>query len=101
MGGRQHARMGYLLEQRRHLRGWVRQQNSERIRNLSMPQDKQQAIKLPKEGYDLGKTAMVGVARGVVWWKPGTPVTCKLVNRGNEPAKVSNSITIAHMIALN
>ena len=56
-----------------------------------MPQDKQLAIILPKEAYDLGKTAMVGVARGVIWWKPGTPVACKLVNRSNEPAKVPNS----------
>ena len=66
-----------------------------------MPQDKQLAIILPKEAYDLGKTAVVGVARGVIWWKPGTPVICKLVNRGNEPAKVSNSTPIVHMIALN
>ena len=26
---------------------------------------------------------------------------CKLVNRGNEPANVSNSTPIAHLIALN
>ena len=31
----------------------------------------------------------------------GTPVVCKLVDRSNEPAKVSNSTPIAHMIALN
>ena len=66
-----------------------------------MLQDKQLAIILPKEAYDLGKTAMVGVARGVIWWKPGTPVICKLVNRGNKPAKVSNSTPIVHMIALS
>ena len=66
-----------------------------------MPQDKQLATILPKEAYDLGKTAMVGVARGVIWWKPGTPVLCKLVNRSNEPAKVPDSTPIAHMIALN
>ena len=56
-----------------------------------MPQDKQLAIILRKDAYDLGKTAMVGVARGVIWWKPGTPVLCKLVNRSNEPAKVPDS----------
>ena len=44
---------------------------------------------------------MVGVTRGVISWKPGTPVVCKLVNRSNEPAKVSNSTPIVHMIALN
>ena len=67
----------------------------------SMPQDKQLAIILPKGAYNLRKTAVVGVARGVVWWKPGTQVTCKLVNRGNEPANVSNSAPIAYMITLN
>ena len=67
----------------------------------SMPQNKQLVIILPKKEYDLGKTAMVRVARGVIWWKPGTPVTCRLVNQGNDPAKVSNSTPIAHMIALN
>ena len=66
-----------------------------------IPQDKQLAIILPKEAYDLGKTAMVGVARGVLWWKPGTPVLCKLVNRINEPTKVPDSTLIAHIIALN
>ena len=66
-----------------------------------MPQDKQLPIILPIEAYDLGKTEMVGVARGIIWWKPGTPVVCKLVTRSNEPAKVSNSTPIAHMIALN
>ena len=67
-----------------------------------MPQDKQLATILLKKAYDLGKTAMmVGAGRGVIWWKPGTPVVCKLVNRGNEPAKVSNSTPVAHIIALN
>ena len=66
-----------------------------------MPQNKQLAITLPKEAYDLGKPAVLGVARGVIWWKPDTPVACKLLNRGNEPAKASNSTPIAHMIVLN
>ena len=68
---------------------------------VPMSQDKQLAVILPKEGHDLGKTAMVGVARGVRWWKPGTPVTCKLINWGNETAKVSNSTPIAHIFASN
>ena len=57
-----------------------------------MPQDKQLliAIILPQEAYDLGKTAMVGVARGVIWWKPGTPVVCKLVNRSNNYLRKTN-----------
>ena len=67
-----------------------------------MPLDKQLANILPKAAYDLlGKTAMVGVARGVIWWKPSTPVICKLVNRSNQPAKESNSTPIAHTIAFN
>ena len=66
-----------------------------------MPQDKQRENILLKEAYDLGKTVVVVVARGVIWWKPGTPFTCKLVNRGNEPAEVSNFTPIAHMIALS
>ena len=66
-----------------------------------MLQGKQLAIILPKEAYDLGKTAVEGVARGGIWWKPGTLAICKLVNRGNEPAKVPNSTPIAHILALN
>ena len=66
-----------------------------------MPQDKQLAIMLPKEAYDLRKTAVVRVTRGVVWWKPGTPVICKRVNRGNEPVKASKSNPTAHIIVHN
>ena len=32
-----------------------------------MPKDKLLAIILLKEAYDLGKTTVVGVARGVIW----------------------------------
>ena len=67
----------------------------------SMPQDKQLVIVLPQETYDLGKTAVVGVARGLIWWKPGIPVTYKLVSRCNEPAKISNLTPITHIIPLN
>ena len=65
-----------------------------------IPQDTQLVIVLPTETYDLGKTAVVGVARGVIWWKSGTPVTYKLANRFNEPAKMLNLTTITHIIPL-
>ena len=67
----------------------------------SMPQDKQLLIILPKETYDFGKTAVVGVAQGVIWWKPDTPVTYKLAKRCNESAKISNLSPITHMIPLH
>ena len=35
------------------------------------------------------------------WWEPGTPIYCKLVNRGNTEAKVQRGHPVARMIAVN
>ncbi|CAN0368833.1 unnamed protein product, partial [Pylaiella littoralis] len=48
-----------------------------------MPQDRQLVMVLPKRGYDLEEETAVGVARAVMWWTPGAPIYCKIVNRGN------------------
>ena len=65
------------------------------------PQGQQLVLLLPVEKYDLDKGALVGLARGVQWWRPGTPVTCKLVNRGNLPGRVPIGSPIARLIAMN
>ena len=65
------------------------------------PQDRQLVLMLPTERFDLKRGALVGVARAVLWWQPGSPVYCKLVNRSKENAEVTGSGVIARMIALN
>ncbi|CAB1105423.1 unnamed protein product [Ectocarpus sp. CCAP 1310/34] len=45
------------------------------------PQDRQLVMVLPTERLDLEQGAVVGVARAVMWWVPGSPEYCKLVNR--------------------
>lgn len=56
---------------------------------------------LPIERFDLDTGAPVGVARGVSWWTPGTPVYCKLVNRTKDQGCVVGSAVIARIIAVN
>ena len=66
-----------------------------------LPQGRQLVMILPIEKYDLEKEALVGIARGVQWWIPGTPVTCKLVNRGKVPGRVLRNHPVARLIAVN
>jgi len=56
---------------------------------------------LPTERFDLERDAVVGVARAVMWWTPGSPVYCKLVNRGKGTVSIEGSRVIARMVALN
>ncbi|CAB1110204.1 unnamed protein product [Ectocarpus sp. CCAP 1310/34] len=65
------------------------------------PQDRQLVMVLPTERFDLEKGATVGIARAVMWWTPGTPVYCKLVNRDAQVVEVTNGSICARMIALN
>ena len=65
------------------------------------PQDRQLVIIQPLDKYDMETGAEVGVARGVQWWEPGTPVYCKIVNRSNTRGKVLRGHPIARMIAVN
>ena len=65
------------------------------------PQDRQLVMILPTERFDLERDAVVGVARAVMWWTPGSPVYCKLVNRGKGTVSIEGSRVIARMVALN
>ena len=66
-----------------------------------MPQDRQLVILLPSKRFDLESGATVGVARAVMWWTPGTPVYCKVVNTSKVDSVISGRPTVARMIALN
>lgn len=66
-----------------------------------MPQDRQLVMVVPKRKFDLDDEATLGVARAVMWWTPGTPVYCKLVNRGNLDSAIVGRPVVARMIALN
>ena len=63
------------------------------------PRDRQLVMVLPIERFDLEQGAVVGVARGVMWWVPGSPVYCKLVNSSKEKVAVEGSRVIARMVA--
>ena len=65
------------------------------------PQDRQLVLMLPTERFNLEKGALVGVARAVLWWLPGSLVYCKVVNRAEETAVVEGNRVVARMVALN
>ena len=65
------------------------------------PQDRQLVLVLPTERFDLSKGNSWGVARGVMWWTPGSPVYCKAVNGSPSDCTVVGRTKVAHMIALN
>ncbi|CAB1099718.1 unnamed protein product [Ectocarpus sp. CCAP 1310/34] len=65
------------------------------------PQDRQLVMVLPTKRFDLEQGAVVGVARAVMWWVPGSPASCKLVNRSKEKVAVEGSRVIARMAALS
>ena len=51
--------------------------------------------------YDTDSGAVVGMASGVEWCKPGTPSYCKVVNTGRAPAVVRSGHPIAKVIGMN
>ena len=65
------------------------------------PQGKQLVLLLPTDDYDLDKDALVGVARGVQWWVPGTPVSCRVVNKSKSPGAVPTNRVVARLVAMN
>ncbi|CAB1104547.1 unnamed protein product [Ectocarpus sp. CCAP 1310/34] len=65
------------------------------------PQDRQLVMVLPTKRFDSEQGAVVEVARALMWWVPGSPVSCKLVNRGKEKVAVEGSRVIARMVALS
>ena len=65
------------------------------------PQGRQLVLLLPTEDYDLDKDALVGIARGVQWWIPGTPVSCRVVNRSKVPGAVPTNRVVARLVAMN
>lgn len=60
-----------------------------------MPQDRQLVMVLSASPLDLNASATIGVARAVLWWVPGTPIYCKLVNTGKQGAIVPGSPVLA------
>lgn len=66
-----------------------------------MPQDRQLVMVVPKASFDLGTSVTVGIARAVMWWTPGMPVYCKLVNTSKVDAVLSGSPVVARLVALN
>ena len=54
----------------------------------------------PVEKYDTDSGAVVGMARGVQWWEPGTPLYCKVVSTGRAAVVVRGGHPMAKVIAL-
>ena len=67
----------------------------------SLQQDRQLVFMFPTARFDLAKRALMGVARAALWWLPGSPVYCKIVNRSKDTAVVEGNRVIARMITLN
>ena len=55
----------------------------------------------PVEKYDTDSGAVVGMARGVQWWEPGTPLYCKVVNTGRAAVVVRGGHPMVKVIALD
>lgn len=65
------------------------------------PQKRQLVIIEPIADFDLDREAQVGLARGVQWWTPRTPLACKVVNKTKAPRRICKDIVVAKVIALN
>ena len=59
------------------------------------PGERQMALIQPASTYDTNSGAIVGMAREVQWWEPGTPLHCKVVNTGRATAVVRSCNPIA------
>ena len=66
-----------------------------------LSQVRQLVLILPTENYDLEKGAVLGVARGIQWWEPGTPLLCKVVNRSPNECLIRAHQHIAQVVAVN
>ena len=59
----------------------------------SQPSERQLVLIQPVGKYDTDSGAVVGMARGVQWWEPGTPLYCKVVNTGRAAVAVRSGHT--------
>ena len=55
----------------------------------------------PTKSYDLEQGVNLGVARGVAWWYPHTPLPCKVVNVTTSPVTLQRGMKVATVYALN
>lgn len=65
------------------------------------PQERQLVLINPTKTYDLEHGADLGIARGVEWWYPHTPLHCKVVNVTKLPITLQRGMTVASVYALN
>jgi len=67
----------------------------------SLPHSKTLVVVYPTAPFDLEGKASLGVARGVQWWIPGTPLKVKVDNRGRTPSGLPKGTRIAKAYAVN
>lgn len=65
------------------------------------PQDRQLVLLTPLPPFDLELQADLGMARGVQWWHPYTPLKGKMVNVTNAPITLQRGKAIANVYTLN
>ena len=65
------------------------------------PQERKLVLVTPAAPYDLELGAERGVARGVQWWYPYTPVQCKVVNVTNTLKTFQRGTVVANVYAMN
>ena len=67
----------------------------------AQPSERQLALIQPVVKHDTDSGAGVGMARGVQWWEPGTPLYCKVVSTGKAAVVVRSGHSIAEVLVLN
>ncbi|CAM9821477.1 unnamed protein product, partial [Choristocarpus tenellus] len=67
------------LSEEEHVEGFVSKVCKGFVKG-AQPQSRQLVMIEPLSEYNMELGNAVGVARGVQWWNPGTPIYCKLVN---------------------
>ena len=67
----------------------------------TQPQERQLVLVTPVAPYDLASGAELGVARGVQWWYPYTPIQCKTVNVMDMPKTLQRGAIAANVYAMN
>lgn len=65
------------------------------------PNERQFLVVQPVARFGTEKGAVIGFARGVQWWEPGTPLCRKVVNGGTSGTTVSVEHPMARVIAVN
>ena len=65
------------------------------------PSERQLVLIQPVAKFDTDSGAVVGIARGVEWWEPGTSLYCKVGNTGRAAGVVRREHAIVKVIKLN